>query len=93
MKELWKEDKEKTEKQDIVPCIVFSNFWETLIYKEIDNLIKNYPLLQWVRVRMSHHRYPNLSELFYWDLSGKVRKDIGSKSFIHRELCNCSKRN
>ena len=37
---------------------------------------------------MSHHRFPNLSELFYGDLAGKIRKDIVSKDFTHKKECN-----
>ena len=25
---------------------------------------------------MLHHRFPNLSKLFYWDLAGKIRKEM-----------------
>ena len=42
-------------------------------------------------MRLSQHRFPNLGELYYGDLAGKVRKDVRSLDFTHKKTCNCSK--
>ena len=39
---------------------------------------------------MSYHRFQNLGELLQGDLTAKLREDIVSKDFMHRD-CNCNK--
>ena len=84
--ELWENDERETivteekrrDTRNIYFCIGYSNFWVKPIHKVINDLIKKSPQLRWIRVRMSHHRFPNPSELFYGDLASKIRKDICS---------------
>ena len=54
----------------------------------IDRLKKSFNLT-WLRVRMSYHRYNNLSELLNGDLAAKIGQGIFSKDLMDRE-CNCS---
>ena len=102
MKELWDKDRENSKRismekkrtkdtRNIFFCIGKSNFWKTPIHQMIRNLIKKTPKLSWIRVNLFQHRFPNLGELYYGDLAGKVRKDVRSLDFTHKKTCNCSK--
>ena len=73
--ELWKNEdtdeialeKGRKETRNMYLCIGFSSAWKTPIHKIINDLAKKSFKLRWIRIRMLHHRFPNLSELFYWD--------------------------
>ena len=72
-------------------CIRFVNSWKTSMHKLRNELVKNSLKSWWTRVRMLHHRFPNLSKLFYGDLSGEIKKDICSLDYTHEKTCNFSK--
>ena len=60
----------------------------TSIHRVINGLKKNFNL-SWIRVRISYHRFNNLSELLNGYLTAKIRRGIFSKDLLDRE-CNCS---
>ena len=53
------------------------------------NRLKNIFNLYWLRVRMSYHRFNNLTKIINGDLVTKTGRGIFSKDLMDRE-CNCS---
>ena len=84
--ELWKnedtdeiaQEKGRKDTRNMYFRIGFSSAWKTQIHKIINDLVKKSSKLRWIRLRISNHRFSNLSELFYGDLVGKIRKDVRS---------------
>ena len=72
-------------------CVGCSEFWKIPLPKTIAE-IKKKCNLHWLRFSMSHHEFPNLSELCYGDLSSKLTKNVISLDFMTRN-CNCDKSN
>jgi len=48
--------------------------------------------LTWLRFSVSHHRFPNSSELLHGDSSSKLNKNVVSLDFMDRR-CNCNESN
>ena len=46
--------------------------------------------LKWLRVSMSYHKFPNLSQAFMGDLTSKLTKGVGSRDFEDAP-CNCTR--
>ena len=82
-----KKSRDETRLRNMWVCIGYSRALTTPIHKLINNL-KGQLGLQWVRVSMSYHRFPNLREIFQQDLTTKLNADVISKDFETRE-CNC----
>ena len=86
---IWKSNKTSVKrKTEILFCVAYSRYFYTSIHRVI-NRLKNYFNLSWLRVRMSYHRFNNLSKLLNRDLAAKNRRGIFSKYLIDRK-CNCS---
>ena len=45
--------------------------------------------MTWLRVSMSYHRFPNLSQKFNSDLNNKVMENVYDKGYEDQK-CNCS---
>ena len=99
MGKLWGKQDEKLEKnkerdvsvnknRNVYFCVAYSRYFSTAIHRVIDRLKKSFNL-NWLRVRMSYHRYNNLAELLNRDLATKIGRGIFSKDLMDRE-CNCS---
>ena len=58
--------------------IGFSQLWREKIYSVIKKLQKSHGL-QWLRVKMSYHRFPNIDEILQGDMIGKLKEGIGLK--------------
>ena len=82
-----KKNRDDTRLRNIWVCIGYSRALTTPVHKIINNL-KGQLGLDWVRVSMSYHRFPNLREIFQQDLTTKLNADVISKDFETRE-CNC----
>ena len=82
----------KKRQRNIYFCAGYCHFWKTPIMRLIEKLLKTkHPKLHWLRVRMSHHRYSNLKEMFSSDLTSKVMKNVFSLDFHNKKDCNCGK--
>ena len=99
MGELWEKQDEKVEKnkeqkvsvkknRNVYFCVAYSHYFSAAINRVIDRLTKSFNLT-WLRVRMSYHRFNNLTELLNGDLAAKIGRVIFSKDLMDRE-CNCS---
>ena len=78
-------------KRQVYFCIGYSSIWKTKIHRTLDKIRKKYKTLNFLRISMSYHRFPNLREIFQGDLQGKLNQGITSKDFINEE-CNCMTR-
>ena len=58
------------------------------VHITIKNLRDKYNL-KWLRVSMSYHKFPNLSEILGGDLQGKLMEEVESIDFMDRP-CNCN---
>ena len=82
-----KEKKRKNRYRSVFFCIGHSKGWEHPIHRTLKRLRNNHNL-KWLRISMSYHRFPNLSEMLQGDLSRKLLDGVESLDFIDRE-CNC----
>ena len=80
-------DVNKKKNRTVYFCVAYSRYFSTYIHRVINRLKKNLNLL-WLRVRMSYHRFNNLSELLNRDLAVKIGRGIFSKDLMDRK-CNC----
>ena len=71
-------------------CIGFSHFWKEPIHKMLKRLRDRFDI-KWLRISMSHHRFPNLRQVFQGDLAAKLVEGVESLDFLERE-CNCRSR-
>ena len=78
----------KKKNRNVYFCVAYSRYFSTSIHRVI-NRLKNTFNLSWLRVRMSYHRFNNLSELLNGDLAAKIGRGIFSKDLMDREY-NCS---
>ena len=69
-------DVNKKKNRNVYFCVAYSRFFSTSIHRVINGLKKTFNL-SWLRVRMSYHRFNNLSELLNGDLAAKS----GGESF------------
>ena len=95
--QLWKDKNPKPaiskrrNTRNVYFCVGYCHFWKKPIIAIINKLIdEKYPELKWLRVRMSHHRFSNLKELFGGDLNSKVMSEVKSLDFFPKKDCNCS---
>ena len=55
-----KKRREKDRKRAIYFKIRFNNYWRRPVHKTIKEIKSKFELLNWLRVSMSYHQFPNL---------------------------------
>ena len=83
-----KKRREKDRKRVIYFKIGFNNYWRRPVHKTIKEIKGKFESLNWLRVSMSYHRFPNLRELFQGDLNKKINRGLVSTDFKNLP-CNC----
>ena len=81
------EKKRRKRPRSVFFCIGYSKGWEKPIHVTLKKL-RNKHNLKWLRISMSYHRFPNLSEMLQGDLTRKLLEGVESLDFVDRE-CNC----
>ncbi len=84
------QQRERDARRTIYFCIGISNAFTKPIWQLIHDLKTKHDL-QWLRVKMSYHRFSNMKEVFASDLLSKLNHDIQSMDFASLE-CNCRTR-
>ena len=82
-------DKRKRSRQTWF-CMGVSKIWKKPIHKKIKELKEKWGL-SWLRFSMSHHRFPNIGQMFRGDLLRKVMAGIDDVAKRDRP-CNCNRR-
>ena len=83
-----KKRRERDRKRSVFFKIGFSHYWSKPIHKIIKEVKGKFPALNWLRVSMSYHRFPNATETLQADLVTKLNKTAKSLDFAD-EPCNC----
>ena len=65
-------EKEWKDKRNVFLCVGYSNQWPIPISRLMNNIKMRHPKLTWIRVRVSYHKYANLSML----LNGVITKKL-----------------
>jgi hypothetical protein len=86
-----KKKSERERKKKVFFIIGFSTFWPKSIPKIIDETLKNFPSLKWLRYSISYKKFPCISQLIQGNLMRKINEDITTVDEEKKE-CNCRKR-
>jgi hypothetical protein len=86
-----KKKRERERKRKVFFVIGFSKFWPKPIPMIIDEILKNFPSLKWLRYSISYKKFPCISQLIQGDLMRKVNENITTEE-EERKVCNCRRR-
>ena len=83
-----RDEKQRERSRNVFFTIGYSNQWHKPVHVILKELRDKYEL-NWLRISMSYHRFPNMRERIQGVLSKKLTKGINSLDFMTRD-CNCN---